>query len=212
MEGPARPRGALGAFLASFAFAGAGLAEAAQQGRNLRIHLAAGVCASALAALGPFEPAGRAILLACVALVVALETANTALEHAVDLARPGPDVGARRAKDAAAGAVLAAAAGSVLVLAALAAPRAGAVLEALAARPWAAGGAGMAALAAGLLPWRAGGSAVRDGALALAGLAGLAALALGAASQAGTAGAALCLAVSLGAARRARVSGHDHVP
>jgi diacylglycerol kinase (ATP) len=204
MAGPGRPRGALRAFLASFAFAWTGLVEGALRGRNLRIHLAAGVLASGLAALAPLAPAERALLLACVALVVALESVDDALEIAVDLARPGPDEGARRAKDAAAAAVLAGAAGSVLALAAVVGPRAGEVLLAVEARPGGAWGAGVAALAAGILPWRAGRSALRDAALALAGLAGLAGLAAAADSQAGTAGAALCLAVALGAAVRAR--------
>jgi diacylglycerol kinase (ATP) len=205
-----RSPGAWRGFLASFAFAWNGLVEGALRGRNLRIHLAAGVAASGLAALAPLARAERALLLGCVALVVALESANTAVEMAVDLARPRPDEAARRAKDAAAGAVLAAAAGSVLVLAALVGTRAGALAGALEARPWGAGGAALAAAAAGLLPWRAGRSAARDGLLALAGLAGLAALARSAASHAGTSGAALCLAVALGAAVRSRTHPWNH--
>ncbi|HEX9049066.1 MAG TPA: diacylglycerol kinase, partial [Anaeromyxobacter sp.] len=112
--------------LRSFAFAWAGLAEGAVRDRNLRIHLGLGVLASALAARAPLEPVERALLLACVAGVIAAESMNSALEAAVDLASPRWSERARIAKDAAAGAVLALAAGSVLVLAAIVGPRPGA--------------------------------------------------------------------------------------
>jgi len=88
--------------LRSFSFAWAGLAEGAARDRNLRIHLALGVLAGALAARAPLAPAERAVLLVCIALVVAAEAANSALEAAVDLASPGRDERARAAKDAAA--------------------------------------------------------------------------------------------------------------
>ena len=201
---PPRPAKGWPAFAASFGWAWTGLVEGALRDRNLRVHLAAGVLAGAVAALAPLAPAERALLLLAVALVIALEGANTALELAVDLARPGLDEGARRAKDTAAGAVLAVAAGAVLVAAAVLGPRAGETLEALGAAPLAAAGAVAASAAAGLLPWRAGRSGRRDAGLALLGVAGLAALAAGAAAFSGIAASALCLAVALEAARRAR--------
>ena len=117
--------------LRSFAFAWAGLAEGAVRDRNLRIHLALGVLAGAVAARAPLEPVERAVLVACVAAVVAAEALNTAIEAAVDLAAPGWDERARVAKDSAAGAVLVLAAGSVLVLVALAGPHLGKVLQAV---------------------------------------------------------------------------------
>jgi len=199
-----RPGGGLPAFLAGFGRAWTGLVEGALRDRNLRVHLAAGVLAGAAAALAPLTPAERAILLLSVALVVALEAANTALEHAVDLASPGPSEGARRAKDAAAGAVLAGAAGAVLVALATLGSRVPDVLAALRGAPVAVAGAGVAALAAGLLPWRPGASRVRDVALVAAGIAGFTALAYGARSQVGTACAGLCLAVAFAAAGRGR--------
>jgi diacylglycerol kinase len=87
----------------------------------MRIHLVAGILAGSFAAIAPLEPGGRALILLCVALVVAAEAANTALEALVDLQGLAPSERARIAKDAAAGAVLALAAASVVVFAILAA-------------------------------------------------------------------------------------------
>ncbi|MFO0584623.1 MAG: diacylglycerol kinase [Anaeromyxobacter sp.] len=205
MTGPApRPAGALAAFAASFGWAWSGLVEGALRDRNLRVHLASGVLAGAVAALAPLTPFERALLLLCVALVVALEAANTAVEHVVDLASPGPSEGARRAKDAAAGAVLAGASGAVLVALAILGSRPDEVVASILSAPAAATGAAVAALVAGLLPWKAGASRTRDVVLVGLGIAGFVALALGARSQAGVACAALCLGVSCAAAGRAR--------
>jgi diacylglycerol kinase len=85
----------------------------------MRIQLAAGIVAGGFAAAAPLSPVERALLLLCVFAVIGAEAANTALEAAVDLAQPERSEGARLAKDAAAGAVLALAAGSVAVLAAI---------------------------------------------------------------------------------------------
>jgi diacylglycerol kinase len=83
----------------------------------MQIHLVAGILAGSFAAIAPLEPGGRALILLCIALVVAAEAANTALEALVDLQGRVPSEGARIAKDAAAGAVLALAAASVVVFA-----------------------------------------------------------------------------------------------
>jgi hypothetical protein len=70
--------------------------------------------------VAPLAPVERALLLLCVFAVISAEAANTALEAAVDLTGGGaPSDGARLAKDAAAGAVLALAVGSVAVFAVL---------------------------------------------------------------------------------------------
>src|SRR5512142_2401978 len=106
----------------SFRWAWAGLGGAAVRERNMRIHLALGVLASAAAALLPLGSAERALLLLAVALVVAGEAANSALEAVVDLVSPAWNERARVAKDAAAGAVLALAGGSLVVLLAVAVP------------------------------------------------------------------------------------------
>lgn len=205
-----RRRGAEGAgraaghgLLASFGFAWDGLVDGALRDRNLRIHLAFGTLVGAFAARAPLAPGERGLLLLCVALVIAAESANSALEAAVDLASPGPDARARFAKDAAAGAVLATAAGSVLAFAAVAGPRLGAVLAAPGALPHAASALGVAAAAA-FLPSAVTRGRATDVAVSAAGAAGLVHLAVGAAGWSGAVAAGLCLAVAVAAAARRR--------
>jgi diacylglycerol kinase (ATP) len=190
--------------LRSFAFAWAGLAEGALRDRNLRIHLALGVLAGALAARAPLTAAERALLLACVAVVIAAESLNSAIEAVVDLASPGWDERARVAKDAAAGAVLAVAAGSVLVLGAIAGPRLGALLAGGGAAGPPGAGALIAAAATLLLAAPRAPSRAVDVVLAAAAVIGLALVARGAASQAGSVASALCVAIAVGGAARRR--------
>jgi diacylglycerol kinase (ATP) len=195
--------------LRSFGFAWDGLAEAAVRDRNLRIHLALGVLAAGFVARAPLAPVERALLVLCVAGVVAAEAMNSALEAAVDLACPRFDERARVAKDSAAAAVLAAAAGSVLALLAITGARAD-ELAAWAARllgrdALALAGAAAASVATGLLPAPRERSRAADALLIACGAAGIAALAAGASSAAGVVTAALCLAVSAGGAARRRL-------
>jgi diacylglycerol kinase (ATP) len=196
-------------FLASLGFAWDGLAEGAVRGRNVRIQLALGVLAGAFAARAPLGTPERALVVLCVALVVAAECANSAIEAVVDLATPGPDERARVAKDSAAAAVLALAAGSVLVAAAVAGGFEGLVraLAAGGAADLPGAGALAAAVAAGLLPSRRARAPLAAAVLAAAGIGGLVLLARGAESHAGTAAAALCLAVALGGAAKRRARG-----
>ncbi len=93
-----------------------GLRDAAGH-RNLRLQLVAGILAGGFAAVAPLAPVERALLLLCVLAVIGAEAANTALEAAVDLHGGAPSEGARLAKDAAAGAVLALVVASVAVFA-----------------------------------------------------------------------------------------------
>lgn len=198
---PARGRHGL---CRSFGFAWAGLAGAAARDRNLRIHLALGTLAAAFAAVAPLDPGARALLLLCVAAVTAAEAANSALEAAVDLASPGLSEGARVAKDAAAGAVLALAAGSVLVLAVVAAPLAAPLAARAASLAPAAAGALGAAAAAGLLPAPWPRPAAVDLALGAGALACLVPVALAAESIVPLVAALLLLAVAADGARRRR--------
>jgi diacylglycerol kinase (ATP) len=108
-----RPRSS---FPESLGHALRGLRDAAGH-RNLRIQLVAGILAGGFAAVAPLAPVERALLLFCVFAVIGAEAANTALEAAVDLHGGAPSEGARLAKDAAAGGVLALAVGSVAVFA-----------------------------------------------------------------------------------------------
>jgi diacylglycerol kinase (ATP) len=159
------------------------------------------VLAGAFAAAAPLAPAERAVILVCIAAVIAAEVANTAIEATVDLVSPEWNERARIAKDAAAAAVLVLAAGSVLAFAAIAAAHR-AELPALASRalrsvlPW-------GVVAAGVLPHRRSGRGL-DAVLALLALATIADVAREASSQAGTCAVALCVAVALSAAWRKR--------
>lgn len=101
MKPDARPNG----FFKSFRHALEGI-RAAARGRNFRIQLAAGVAAVAAGALLRISSGEWVAVATCIGLVLGGECANTALESAVDLASPARHPLAKRAKDAAAGAVL----------------------------------------------------------------------------------------------------------
>lgn len=89
-----------------------GLRSAWRSDRNLRIEVA--VFVAALAAAVWLDVSTLPVLLVG-GLVVGLELVNSAVEAVVDLVSPDPHPQAGRAKDVAAGAVLAAAALSVIV-------------------------------------------------------------------------------------------------
>jgi len=112
----------------SFGHAWDGLIDAAGQ-RNMRIHLVAGVLAGAFATAAPLGAVDRALIILCIAAVLAAEAANTAIEAVVDLHGGSPSEAGRIAKDAAAGAVLALAAGSVAVFGLVVAGRWRALLD-----------------------------------------------------------------------------------
>ncbi len=100
-----------------FRFAARGVLAAAVSQRNMRLHLVAAVLVATFGSAFPLGMAEQLALLSSVFLVPAAEVLNTALEAAVDLAGAGPDERARRAKDAAAGAVLVLAVGAAAVFA-----------------------------------------------------------------------------------------------
>ncbi len=100
-----KPDSSPNGFLESFRHALDGIGATAR-GRNFRVQLVAGAAAVALGAFFRIS-AGEWIAVAlCIGLVLGGECANTALEAAVDLASPDRHPLAKRAKDAAAGAVL----------------------------------------------------------------------------------------------------------
>lgn len=106
----------------AFACAGAGVYHAFATQRNMRIHLAFAMAALVLAAVLRVSWPGWAAVIACIAVVFALECVNTAIEAVVDLASPEYAELAKHAKDCAAGAVLVAAIGSVAVAVAVYVP------------------------------------------------------------------------------------------
>ena len=105
--------------VASFRYAGTGLAHLLRTQRNARLELAIGALAVALGAWLGLTGPEWAVLAVTVALVLILEGLNTALELAVDLASPERNPIAKAAKDVSAGMVLVAALASIAVGAAI---------------------------------------------------------------------------------------------
>jgi diacylglycerol kinase (ATP) len=187
---------------ASFGHAWHGLVDAAVGERNMRIHLVAGVLAGAFATAAPLATVERALILLCIAVVIAAEAANTALESLVDLHGGAPSEPARIAKDAAAGAVLVLAVASVLVFALVVAGRWRQLFDGWRALILpGASGLGLAALAALLpLPARPLGRAATP--LAVAGVIPVTILARGSACPPCALVPAILVGVALGAAMR----------
>lgn len=90
----------------SFGHALRGVAHAARRERNFSIEIIAAVAVIAAIILAPFTPLEQAVLLLACGSVLSLELANTALEKAIDIVKPGVHPFARVAKDLMAGAVL----------------------------------------------------------------------------------------------------------
>ena len=96
--------------------------------RNMRIDVCAAILAVALGFALRIDASSWLAIVFCIALVLALETANTAIEAVVDLVSPEYHVLAKHAKDCAAGAALILAATSVVVAAIVFIPKIGELL------------------------------------------------------------------------------------
>ena len=94
-------------------FAGRGVWFCIRHERNFRVHMAVAAYVLLLAPYFSLSRGEWAALLAVVALVMAAEAVNTAVEQVVNLASPRRRTRARVAKDVAAGAVLLCAAGAL---------------------------------------------------------------------------------------------------
>ena len=101
--------------LRSFGFALEGVSYLIRTQRNIRIELAIGAAVIVLAAWLGISALEWAVLALAIALVLALEALNTAMELAVTLASPERHPHAKAAKDVSAAMVLIAAASSVFV-------------------------------------------------------------------------------------------------
>ena len=101
--------------LRSFGFALEGVSYLIRTQRNARIEVAIGAAVVALAALLGISALEWAVLVLAIALVLALEALNTAIELAVTLASPDRHPLAKAAKDVSAATVLIAAVGAVIV-------------------------------------------------------------------------------------------------
>ena len=109
--------------LRSFGYALEGVSYLIRTQRSAQIELAVGVVILALAAWLGITPLEWAVLVLAMALVLALEALNTAIELAVTLASPERHPLAKAAKDVSAAMVLIAAVASVVVGAILFGPR-----------------------------------------------------------------------------------------
>ena len=99
----------------AFRYAFAGLGYLLRTQFNFRVELAIGSVAIATGVGARLERWEWALLTLTIALVLAVEALNTAIENAVTLSSPNVDPRAKVAKDAAAAGVLIAAAASIVV-------------------------------------------------------------------------------------------------
>ena len=115
--------------LRSFGFALEGISYVIRTQRSARIQLAIGAAVLALAAWMRITALEWAVLVLAIALVLALEALNTAIELTVTLASPERHPLAKAAKDVAAGMVLIAALASIIVGAIVLGPRLAALVS-----------------------------------------------------------------------------------
>jgi diacylglycerol kinase (ATP) len=105
----------MSSLIASFGYAFAGVWYFVRTQRNAQIHLIVGACAVALGAALGLERWEWLSLVLVIALVLAAEGVNTAIEAAVDVATSTHHPLAKIAKDVAAGTVLICAVAAVIV-------------------------------------------------------------------------------------------------
>ncbi len=112
----------------AFSCAWDGVRYAVKTQRNMKIHLGAAALAAVLGIALSIDALSWAAIAVCIALVLAAECVNTAIESVVDLVSPGYAELAKRAKDCAAAAVLLCALGALAVACAVFLPPALALL------------------------------------------------------------------------------------
>ncbi len=110
-----RVRRWLRGLIASFGFAFAGIWSMLRVQRNAQIHAAITLVVVILGFALDVSAGEWIALVLCITLVLSLEAMNTALEAVVDLVTPRYHPLAKRAKDAAAGAVLISAIGTAII-------------------------------------------------------------------------------------------------
>jgi diacylglycerol kinase len=97
-----------------FALAARGLVKAVRSERSFRVHLAAALAVIAAAAVLRANLVEWCVLILCMAVVLAAELVNTALEHLGRAITPDENDNVRDALDVAAGAVLVVAMGAAV--------------------------------------------------------------------------------------------------
>ena len=101
--------------IAAFGYAFEGLAAAWRTQRNVRIQAVLALIVAALGLALRFSALSWSLVVLSIALVVAVEVVNTAIEAVVDLVSPHEHPLAKRAKDLAAAAVLLASSAALAV-------------------------------------------------------------------------------------------------
>jgi undecaprenol kinase len=102
-------------FLQSLAYAWNGVRGAAGSQANMKIHIVAAIVVNVAGLLLGLSRMEWVSIIIVQGMVIAAELANTAIEHAVDLANPEPHPLAKAAKDTAAGSVLVTAIAAAIV-------------------------------------------------------------------------------------------------
>jgi diacylglycerol kinase len=105
----------LAKFIAGFGFAFSGLWYALRTQVNMKVHITLGILAIVLGIVLRISAVEFAIIILTISGVLTLEMLNTVIELCVDLASPEYHPLAKRAKDAAAGAVLLSAILSIVI-------------------------------------------------------------------------------------------------
>lgn len=119
-----------------FVYAWNGILAAVQQERNFRFHLCAACYALSACWLAELSRVEWALILFCIAAVLAMELMNSAVERAVDKPDTTHWWSAGAAKDMAAGAVLITALGALIIGCCLLLPQLSKIMGRLLAMPW----------------------------------------------------------------------------
>lgn len=99
----------------SFGYAIDGILTTLKEQMNFRIHILIALVVIITGYFVKLTSTEWVVLILTIAMVLSLESLNTVLEHLVDLVSPSIQEKARKAKDAAAGAVLIGAIASVII-------------------------------------------------------------------------------------------------
>lgn len=90
----------------SFGYAWQGIRQCLAHEPNFKIHVGFAAAATGMGVLLQLTVTEWAVILICIAMVIAMEMVNTALEHLCNLVYPGHSPVIKKVKDVAAGAVM----------------------------------------------------------------------------------------------------------
>ncbi len=102
-------------FLKAFVYAGEGVIDGIMKGRNIRLHVLSAIIVLIAGWLTGLSQIEWMLIILIIAVMIALELMNTAVEYVVDLVTTEFHPLAKKAKDTAAGSVLVFAIASAIV-------------------------------------------------------------------------------------------------